>query len=51
MNTLVSEMEAQFISGNTSLDEWDSYQQQLKDFGIEKAIQMMQKAYDKYMQN
>ena len=51
VNTLVSEMEAQFISGNTSLDEWDSYQQQLKDFGIEKAIQMMQKAYDKYMQN
>lgn len=51
VNTLSSEMEAQFISGNTSMDEWDSYQQQLKDFGIEKAIQMMQKAYDKYMQN
>ena len=51
MLTLSDEMEAQFISGTVSLDEWDNYMKQLKDFGIEDAIAMMQKAYDVYMAN
>lgn len=51
VKTLSDEMEAQFISGTVSLDEWDGYVQQLKDFGIEDAIAMMQKAYDAYMAN
>ncbi|MCD8222811.1 MAG: extracellular solute-binding protein [Clostridiales bacterium] len=51
VKTLSDEMEAQFISGSVSLDEWDSYVQQLKDFGIEDAIAMMQEAYDIYMAN
>lgn len=51
VTTLSDEMEAQFISGTVSLDEWDNYIQQLKDFGIEDATAMMQKAYDLYMAN
>ena len=49
VKTLSDEMEAQFISGNVSLKEWDKYIKQLKDFGIEKAIGMLQEAYDNYM--
>ena len=51
MKTLSDEMEASFICGTTSMDEWDSYQQKLKDAGIEEAIAMMQQAYDNYMAN
>ena len=51
VKTLSDEMEASFICGTTSMDEWDSYQQKLKDAGIEEAIQMMQEAYDTYMAN
>ena len=51
VKTLAEEMEAQFIAGTVSMDEWDKYQQQLKDFGIEDAIAMMQTAYDAYMAN
>ncbi len=51
VNTLAEEMEAQFIAGTVSMDDWDSYIAQLKAFGIEEAIGMMQKAYDLYMGN
>ncbi|OON85040.1 hypothetical protein BXO88_14425 [Oribacterium sp. C9] len=51
VKTLSDEMEAQFINGTTPLTEWDNYQKQLKDFGIEKAIGMMQKTYDTYIAN
>mgnify|MGYP001108896101 CR=1 FL=1 len=51
VKTLADEMEAQFIAGTVPMDEWDAYQQQLKEFGIEDAIAMMQTAYDNYMAN
>lgn len=51
VKTLSDEMEASFICGTTPMSEWDSYQQKLKDAGIEEAIQMMQEAYDTYMAN
>ncbi|MGN0645071.1 extracellular solute-binding protein [Gemmiger sp.] len=51
VKTLSDEMEASFICGTTSMDEWDSYQQKLKDAGIKEAIAMMQQAYDNYMAN
>lgn len=51
VKTLADEMEASFICGTTPMSEWDSYQQKLKDAGIEEAIQMMQEAYDTYMAN
>lgn len=49
VKTLSDEMEAKFIAGGTSMDDWDSYVEQLKQFGIEDAIDMMQEAYDHYM--
>lgn len=51
VKTLSDEMEASFICGTTSMSEWDSYQQKLKDAGIDEAIEMMQAAYDTYMAN
>lgn len=51
VKTLADEMEAQFIAGTVPMDEWDAYQKQLKEFGIEDAIAMMQTAYDNYMAN
>jgi len=49
VKTLSDEMEAQFITGTVPLTEWSKYQKQLKSFGIEKAIKMMQEAYDNYI--
>ena len=51
VKTLADEMEASFICGTTPMSEWNSYQQKLKDAGIEEAVQMMQEAYDTYMAN
>lgn len=51
IKTFSDEMEAKFIAGSASLDEWDSYVAQLKQFGLEDAVAMMQEAYDNYMAN
>lgn len=51
VKTLSDEMEAKFIAGTASFDQWDGYIAQLKTFGMEDAIAMMQKAYDLYMAN
>lgn len=51
VNTAADEMEAQFIAGTVPLSDWDKHIDQLKKFGIEEAIKMMQKAYDAYMSN
>ena len=44
-------MEATVYCWYVPMDEWDAYQEQLKKFGIEDAIAMMQTAYDNYMAN
>ena len=51
VKTFSQEMEAKFIAGTASLDQWDEYVNQLKTFGIEDAVAMKQAAYDKYMAN
>lgn len=51
IKTFSDEMESKFIAGTVSLDDWDSYVEQLKIFGIEDAVKMKQAAYDKYMAN
>jgi len=51
IKTYSDEMEAKFIAGTASMDEWDNYVKQMKTFGIEDAISMKQAAYDKYMAN
>lgn len=49
VNTYAEEMEAKFITGALSLDEFDAYVAQIKEFGIEEAIEIKQAAYDRYM--
>jgi putative aldouronate transport system substrate-binding protein len=48
VNTYMNETEAKFITGALSISEFDNYTAQLKKFGIERAIQIMQAAYDHY---
>jgi len=49
VNTYRDEMEAKFITGALSINDFDKYVAQLKKFGIEKAIEIKQAAYDRYM--
>lgn len=48
VDTYVAEMRAKFISGEVPLDQFDSYIQGLKDRGIDRMIEIMQKALDDF---
>ena len=48
INTYVSEEYNKFIMGITPLDQFDTFQQRLKEMGIEKVLANYQEAYDKY---
>jgi putative aldouronate transport system substrate-binding protein len=49
VKTYNEEMEAKFIAGLTPLSEFDAYIEQLKTFKLERAIEIYQEAYDRYM--
>lgn len=49
--TYASQMVPQFISGDASLDDWDSFVAQLKEMSIEECIAAEQAAYDRCMGN
>lgn len=49
LSTYVNEMNLKFITGQTSLDEFDAYQEQLKAMGVEEMIATIQAAYDRYL--
>lgn len=49
ITTYVSESVVKFIMGQKSLDEFDEFVQNLKDMGIERATEIEQAAYDRYM--
>ena len=49
VGTYVDEMVLKFITGAESLDRWDVYVATVKGMGIDNAIEIMQKAYDAYM--
>ncbi|MDL2228847.1 extracellular solute-binding protein [Treponema sp. OttesenSCG-928-L16] len=49
VNTYKDEMEAKFITGAISMSEFENYVAQLKKFGIERAIEIKQAGYDRYM--
>ena len=38
-----------FITGTKSFDEWDSYLEQMKVLGIDKALKIQQDAYERYL--
>ncbi|WP_211746637.1 extracellular solute-binding protein [Paenibacillus sp. Marseille-Q4541] len=50
LDKYVEEMEAKFITGQESLDKWDSYVEQLKKMGAERVAEIYQGAYDKWAQ-
>lgn len=49
INTMVGEYALQFVIGDRSLDDWDSFVSTLKNMGIEDAIRVYQGALDRYM--
>ncbi|WP_168120236.1 extracellular solute-binding protein [Paenibacillus sp. HB172176] len=50
VNTYREEMFMQFVMGSAPLSEFDSYKEQLKKMGIERAIEINQAALDRYNQ-
>lgn len=48
VDTYKYSMLLKFIMGTESLDNYDAFIKQMKDFGIEDAIKMQQAAYDRY---
>lgn len=48
-STYEEEMAISFIMGKTSFDNWDSYIAQMKEMGIDRAIEIYQAAYDRYL--
>lgn len=50
VQTLAKEYTAQFISGVRDIDaEWESYVSTIKGMGIDRAIEITQAAYDRYL--
>ena len=48
VNAYVEEMTYKFITGQTSLDEFDAYVEQLKAMNIDRAVEIYQSALDRY---
>lgn len=49
VSTYSDEMESKFITGALPMSEFDTYVKQLKKFGIERAVEIKQASYDRYM--
>ena len=49
IDTYMDETISKFVVGDLSLDQFDSFVQQLKDMGIEDCIAIEQAAYDRYL--
>jgi putative aldouronate transport system substrate-binding protein len=47
----VSEMQAKFITGEESLDDWDKYVQTIEDMGLEEYMEVQNAAYERYLEN
>lgn len=47
----VTEMTDQFISGQTSLSEWDNYVETLENMGLDQYLEIQQDAYERYLSN
>ncbi|PQP89903.1 ABC transporter substrate-binding protein, partial [Paenibacillus sp. AR247] len=43
-----TEMEAKFINGSASFDQWDGYVNNLKKMGLDQYMSVYQAAYDRY---
>lgn len=48
LNTYIQEMLVKFVKGTESLDDFDDYLATLKKMGMDRVIEIQQKAYDEY---
>lgn len=51
IETYIEQMEAKFVSGETSLDKWDEYVSTLKDLGVGELVDIYQAAYDRWAES
>lgn len=49
MDTYVNEMRLKFITGQESLDNYDSFREQLVKMGVEEVVQIENDAYQRYL--
>jgi putative aldouronate transport system substrate-binding protein len=49
ISTYVNEAAVQFISGQTSLSQWDSYVSRVNSMGLPELLSIYQAAYDRYL--
>ena len=49
VQTLVEENMCKFIVGDRDMSEWDSFVNDVKAMGIEKAIAVQQSCYERYL--
>ena len=51
VNTYISEMRLKFITGAVKLDDasWNEYIAKLDSYGLNRAIEITQAAYDRYL--
>lgn len=48
VETYVTQMEAKFVNGQESFDNWDKYVNTLREIGIDELISIKQAAYERY---
>jgi len=49
VNTYIHEMSIKFITGVEPIEKFDEFMKEVKNFGIDKATQYRQEAYDRYI--
>jgi hypothetical protein len=49
VNTFFSENYTTFIDGSRPLSDWDNFQRDLMNTGLERVVEIYQEAYDAYM--
>lgn len=48
IESLITEMEAKFITGDAKFSEWDKYVKQVQGIGVERYLEIYQAAYERY---
>ena len=51
LETMLTENEAKFITGERSLDEWDDYVKELESAGMSDYVELYQTAYERYSES
>ena len=51
LSTYIEQMEAKFITGVESLDNWDNYIKTIESMNVDKYVETFQQAYDRWASN